>query len=49
MAVSLGSMWMVWFNTRLAWTWYVLLGCAICVTVGYLASLAGGKPAERSA
>jgi SSS family transporter len=39
MAVSLGSMWMVWFNTKLAWTWYVLLGSTICVTVGYLASL----------
>jgi len=43
MAVSLGTMWMVWFNTKLAWTWYVLLGCAICITVGYLASLAGPR------
>ena len=49
MAIALGTMWMVWFNTKLAWTWYVLLGCAICVSVGYLASLATGKPAERSA
>ena len=46
MAVSLGTMWMVWFNTRLAWTWYVLLGCAICITVGYLASLAGPREAR---
>jgi SSS family transporter len=43
MAVSLGSMWMIWFNTKLAWTWYVLLGCAICITVGYIASVAGPK------
>ena len=43
MAVSLGTMWMIWFNTKLAWTWYVLLGCAICITVGYIASLAGPK------
>jgi len=49
MAIALGTMWMVWFNTKLAWTWYVLLGCAICVSVGYLASLATGKPSERSA
>jgi len=49
MAISLGTMWMVWFNTKLAWTWYVLLGCAICITVGYLASLASGKPAEQAA
>jgi SSS family transporter len=46
MAVSLGTMWMVWFNTKLAWTWYVLLGCAICITVGYLASLAGPREAR---
>jgi len=46
MAVSLGSMWMVWFNTKLAWTWYVLLGSAICISVGYLASLMGPKEAR---
>ena len=39
MAISLGSMWMVWFNTKLAWTWYVLVGTVICVTVGYVVSL----------
>ena len=49
MAVSLGSMWMVWFRTSLAWTWYVLLGCAICVSVGYVVSLAGPKAARASA
>ncbi|MCX6539975.1 MAG: sodium:solute symporter [Acidobacteria bacterium] len=48
MAVSLGSMLMVRLNTSLAWTWYVLLGCAICVTVGYIASLAGPKEARAA-
>jgi len=49
MAIALGSMWMVWFSTKLAWTWYVLLGWAICVTVGYIASLASGKPSTSNA
>ena len=33
-------------TTRLAWTWYVLVGSAICWTVGYLVSLgtAGASP-----
>ena len=38
-AVSLGCMLLVWFFTTLAWTWYVLVGTLICVTVGYLTSL----------
>jgi SSS family transporter len=49
MAISLGTMSMIWFNTTLAWTWYVLLGCAICVSVGYLASVITGQSTERSA
>jgi len=39
MAVSLASMGMVRVYTPLAWTWYVLLGTAICVTIGYGVSL----------
>jgi hypothetical protein len=38
MAVSLGCMLAVRFYTTLAWTWYVLVGTAICAAVGYLAS-----------
>jgi len=37
--VSLAAMIAVNAFTRLAWTWYVLLGTAICVTVGAVASL----------
>jgi len=48
MAVSLGSMWMVRLNTSLAWTWYVLLGSAICITVGYVVSLTGPMRIARS-
>jgi Na+/proline symporter len=47
MAVSLGVMLMVRVNTSLAWTWYVLLGSVICVTVGYVASLLGPKAAAQ--
>ncbi len=52
-AVSLGCMLLVKSFTPLAWTWYVLVGTVLCVTVGYLASLAlpvPGRPvaaAER--
>jgi len=40
--VSLGCMVLVWFFTELAWTWYVLAGTAICVSVGYTTSLVLG-------
>src|SRR5512137_377699 len=43
MAVSLGVMLMVRVNTSLAWTWYVLLGSVICISVGYVASVLGRK------
>jgi solute:Na+ symporter, SSS family len=43
MAVSLGVMLMVRVNTTLAWTWYVLLGSTICISVGYVASLLGPR------
>src|ERR1043165_7652886 len=39
MAVALGVMLYVWFETRLAWTWYVLTGTIICSSVGYVVSL----------
>jgi Na+/proline symporter len=45
--VSLVSMVLVKLLTPLAWTWYVLVGTVICVTVGYLVSLAtpaAGRP-----
>jgi len=46
MAVSLAVMTWIKFQTPLAWTWYVLVGTTICVTVGYLVSLT--SPAERT-
>jgi len=48
--VSLVSMLLVKLYTPLAWTWYVLVGTAICVTVGYAVSLAvptARRPVER--
>ena len=35
MTVSALSMLTIWWTTRLAWTWYVLAGTAICFVVGY--------------
>jgi hypothetical protein len=34
--------------TPLAWTWYVLVGTAICTTVGYAVSLATSPPAAAT-
>ncbi len=52
MAVSLASMLAISTYTPLAWTWYVLAGALICVTVGYVAALAtagaGTGPAAAS-
>jgi Na+/proline symporter len=39
MVTSLLIMVAIWFTTKLAWTWYVLLGTLVCVTTGYLVSL----------
>jgi Na+/proline symporter len=39
MSVSAAAMIVIWATTRLAWTWYVLVGFAICWTVGYLTSM----------
>jgi SSS family transporter len=43
MAVSAASMLAIWWTTKLAWTWYVLVGSAICFAVGYLVSAVGSK------
>ncbi len=39
MALSLVFMLLIKFQTSIAWTWYVLMGTAVCVTVGYAVSL----------
>src|SRR5215471_11165769 len=33
------AMFVIWWTTKLAWTWYVAVGTAICFGVGYAASL----------
>ena len=43
-AVSAAVMLVVWWTTPLAWTWYVLVGSAICFVVGYLVSGARPQP-----
>jgi solute:Na+ symporter, SSS family len=48
-AVSLGAMLLVKNFTTLAWTWYVLAGTVVCVTVGYLTSLAFPPPRRAEA
>ncbi len=40
MAVGLFSMLGVWYFSKIAWTWYVLIGTVITFVVGYTASLA---------
>jgi solute:Na+ symporter, SSS family len=40
MTLSAASMIVIWATTKLAWTWYVLVGCVICWTVGYVVSVA---------
>jgi Na+/proline symporter len=39
MATSLVFMAGVWYTTRLAWTWYVLVGTVVCASVGYVVSI----------
>jgi solute:Na+ symporter, SSS family len=39
MAVSAAAMLAIWWTTKLAWTWYVLVGTAICFGVGYVLSV----------
>lgn len=49
MSVSAGTMLVVWWTTKLAWTWYVLAGAAVCVGIGYLVSLAPSRGTARAA
>jgi len=42
--VSAASMLAIWWTTTLAWTWYVLVGTAICFAVGYVLSLNERRP-----
>jgi len=44
MTVAAGSMVTIWWTTKLAWTWYVVVGTAICFVVGYLVSLMSHDP-----
>ena len=39
MTVAAGSMLTIWWSSKLAWTWYVLAGTAICFVVGYAVSI----------
>jgi solute:Na+ symporter, SSS family len=47
-ATGIGTMIGVTFLTRLAFTWYVLVGTVVTFAVGSLASLAGGGPAPAA-
>jgi Na+/proline symporter len=44
MTVSAVSMLAIWWTTKLAWTWYVLVGTAICFAVGYVVSVNDRSP-----
>jgi SSS family solute:Na+ symporter len=44
MTVAAASMIVIWATTRLAWTWYVLVGAVICSAVGYVVSLGTARP-----
>src|SRR4029077_6343546 len=46
MGASLVSMLAVWKFTRLAWTWYVLAGTVVCLTIGYTVSLMTKQPGD---
>jgi Na+/proline symporter len=39
MVLSLAFMLFIKFATSIAWTWYVLMGTAVCLSVGYVVSL----------
>ena len=39
MTISAASMLAIWWTTKLAWTWYVLVGTAICFAFGYASSV----------
>jgi solute:Na+ symporter, SSS family len=46
MTASAAAMIAIWWTTKLAWTWYVLVGSLICVVVGIAVSYA--RPAAVS-
>ena len=48
MLVSLGAMLYVFLGTKIAWTWYVLLGSLITFVVAWVASFAFGAAAETA-
>lgn len=48
MSVSAVAMLIIWWTTPLAWTWYVLVGTAICVAVGLAVSGAPSPGTERA-
>ena len=48
MSVSAAAMLVIWWLTPLAWTWYVLVGAAICVAVGLAASGVPSPGTERA-
>ncbi len=39
MAGSLAAMMAIRFYTQIAWTWYVLIGAAVCLAIGYATSV----------
>jgi len=47
MAAGLAVMLYVFFGTRLAWTWYVLLGTLVTFSVGLAVSAALPRPSEK--
>ena len=47
MTIAAASMIAVWWMTPLAWTWYVLVGTAICFGVGYAVSFTPPRRAAR--
>lgn len=49
MTVSAAAMLAIWWTTKLAWTWYVLVGAAICAAVGYGVSLAAQRRGTATA
>jgi solute:Na+ symporter, SSS family len=46
MAVATAAMLSIWATTKLAWTWYVLVGSSICFAAGYLVSLGTRRSSE---
>ena len=49
MALSLAFMLWIKLYTSIAWTWYVLMGTAVCFSVGYAVSLFKGATSPGEA